>query len=142
MAGASGGWRPSARGRFREASELAADVGTETDHVPQASFDDLYDQHHPGAYRFALALCTGEAPLAEDAVSEAFAQVYPKWVAGRVTDFGPYLRRAVANQVKAVFRHRGVERREEQRARADDRGTQGFDEQLGRRDQMMRACQE
>jgi RNA polymerase sigma-70 factor (ECF subfamily) len=113
-------------------------TGIEED-APRPTFDHLYDEHHLGAYRLALALCTGEAALAEDAVSEAFALVYPKWVAGRVDDFGPYLRRAVANQVKAVFRHRGVERREEERAGADDRGVLPFDERISQRDRLFRA---
>ena len=103
------------------------------------TFDDLYERHHLGAYRFALGLSAGEAPLAEDAVSEAFALVYPKWLAGRVADFEPYLRRAVANQVKATFRHRGVARREQRRYRTDDDATLPFDEDMGERDRLLQA---
>ena len=101
----------------------------------QPTFDDLYERHHLGAYRFALGLCAGEAALAEDAVSEAFVLVYPKWLAGRVAKFEPYLRRAVANQVKAAFRHRGVERRHQ----ATDDARHTFDEDMGRRDQLLQA---
>ena len=136
--GTSGGWRSFGRRPSGEIPELHQEAASASD-APLESFDDLYERHHVGAYRFALGLCAGERALAEDAVSEAFAQVYPKWVAGRVDDFGAYLRRAVANQVKAVFRHRGVERRQEQRAGAFDRGVLPFDDRVSQRDLVLRA---
>jgi len=76
-----------------------------------AAFEALFDAHHAGAYRLAMLLAGGEAALAEDAVSEAFVQVLPRWRAGSVDDFGPYLRRVVVNQVKRAFRTRALVRR-------------------------------
>jgi RNA polymerase sigma factor (sigma-70 family) len=78
-----------------------------------AGFDELYSAHRQGAYRLALLLCGGERPLAEDALSEAFIRVFPKWNGGHVDDFGPYLRRAVVNEVKRMFLRRGLQRRSE-----------------------------
>jgi len=75
------------------------------------SFDELYQAHKGSAYRLALLLCGGEAATAEDAVSEAFASVLPRWRAGRVEDFGAYLRRSVVNQVKRTLLRRGFQRR-------------------------------
>ena len=82
-----------------------------TDEV--ASFDELYEAHRQRAYRLALLLCSGDRALAEDALSEAFIRVFPKWSGGQVDDFGPYLRRAVVNEVKRMFTRRGLQRRSE-----------------------------
>jgi len=78
-----------------------------------AGFDELYEAHRQRAYRLALLLCGGERPLAEDALSEAFIRVFPKWHGGEIDDFGPYLRRAVVNEVKRTFTRRGLQRRSE-----------------------------
>jgi RNA polymerase sigma factor (sigma-70 family) len=75
------------------------------------SFEQLFEAHKRPAYRLALLLCGGEAATAEDAVSEAFAQVLPRWRAGAVDDFGAYLRRSIVNQVKRTFLRRGFQRR-------------------------------
>ncbi len=77
------------------------------------AFGELFDEHHAGAYRLAMLVSGGESALAEDAVSEAFAQVLPRWRDGHVDDFGPYLRRAVVNQVKRAYRRRALMRRHE-----------------------------
>jgi len=76
-------------------------------------FDELYEAHRQRAYRLALLLCGGDRALAEDALSEAFIRVFPKWRGGHVEDFGPYLRRAVVNEVKRTFARRGLQRRSE-----------------------------
>jgi len=78
-----------------------------------AGFDELYEAHRQRAYRLALLLCGGEQPLAEDALSEAFIRVFPKWRGGHIDDFGPYLRRAVVNEVKRTFSRRALQRRSE-----------------------------
>jgi RNA polymerase sigma factor (sigma-70 family) len=127
---------PGGRGR---AVKFPAGVGDDDD---AGRFEDLYSRHHLAAYRLALLLCAGEEALAEDSMSEALARVYPKWLDGGVEDFGAYLRRAVANQVKAAFRHRGVERRQDASLLADARETLPFDEHVGQRDQMWRALAE
>jgi RNA polymerase sigma factor (sigma-70 family) len=138
--GASKYWRSSGHDPVRDRAADLPDAESSTDHAH--NFEDLYDQHHLGVFRFALLLCAGEAALAEDAVSEALARVYPKWVEGRITDFGAYLRTAVANQVKAAFRHRAVERREAERLWAEDQGTLVFDEHVDQRDQLSEALRE
>jgi RNA polymerase sigma factor (sigma-70 family) len=88
----------------REAGEAEAEA---------VGFDELYEAHRQRAYRLALLLCGGERPLAEDALSEAFIRVFPKWRGGQIDDFGPYLRRAVVNEVKRMFTRRGLQRRSE-----------------------------
>jgi RNA polymerase sigma factor (sigma-70 family) len=90
--------------------EQAAHEGSERDN---SFFEELFEAHHRAAYRLALLLAGGEAALAEDAVSEAFARVLPRWRSGAVEDFGSYLRRAVVNQVKRTFRRRALQRRSE-----------------------------
>ena len=82
-------------------------------HGEAAGFDELYEAHHPRAYRLALLVCGGGRPLAEDALSEAFIRVFPKWNGGLVDDFGPYLRRAVVNEVKRSYTRRALQRRTE-----------------------------
>src|SRR5438477_1494187 len=77
------------------------------------TFEELFQAHKGYAYRLALLLCGGDSATAEDAVSEAFAQVLPRWQAGGIEDFGAYLRRAVVNQVKRTFLRRGWQRRSE-----------------------------
>ena len=63
------------------------------------SFAAVVDAEHERTLRLACLLA-GDRDLAEDATAEAFARTYEQWVAGRITDVGPYLRRAVVNQVK------------------------------------------
>ncbi|MBV8303352.1 MAG: SigE family RNA polymerase sigma factor [Acidimicrobiia bacterium] len=77
------------------------------------TFEELFETHKGYAYRLALLLSGGETATAEDAVSEAFARVLPRWQAGDVEDFGAYVRRAVVNQVKRTFLRRGFQRRSE-----------------------------
>jgi len=77
------------------------------------TFEDLFQAHKGYAYRLALLLSGGETATAEDAVSEAFAQVFPRWQEGAIDDFGPYLRRAVVNQLNRTFLRRGFQRRSE-----------------------------
>lgn len=79
------------------------------------TFEELFQAHKGYAYRLALLLCGGDTATAEDAVSEAFAQVLPRWRAGGIEDFGAYLRRSVVNQVKRTFLRRGFQRRSEAR---------------------------
>lgn len=80
-----------------------------------STFDDLYREHAPGALRLAL-LMTGDRPLAEDLVHDAFVRV-----AGRLRTirdpeaFGAYLQRTVANLAKSHFRHQQVVRRHAER---------------------------
>ena len=78
------------------------------------SFDDVYVVEQRRAYQLAYLLC-GDVATAEDAVAGAFVSVWPHWEAGGVADLGPYLRRAVVNQVISGARRRALERRERAR---------------------------
>ena len=128
--------RPHSTSAAAEASDAAvttimsvpAMAGTPVSEDAAAEYGALFETHSPGAYRLALLLCAGEAALAEDALSEAFLQVLPRWRLGKVDDFGAYLRRAVANQVKSGFRSRSVRRRHEDRHRRDGRDTTRLDD--------------
>ena len=73
--------------------------------------DKLYRAHAAGALRFALML-TGDRPLSEDLVQEAFVRVAAKLDGLRDKDaFGAYLTRAVANLAKSHFRRQQVAKR-------------------------------
>lgn len=85
------------------------------------AFADIVTAEHDRAFRLAYLLA-GDRHAAEDALAEAFARTYEKWRAGKVTDVGPYLRRAVHNQVKNQRRAMARLRRHEHRRRGDDRG--------------------
>jgi len=86
-------------------------------HAPERPVTDsgrlgrLYGQHAPEAVRLAYLL-TGDRPLAEDLVQEAFVRL-----AGRFRDlrnpdsFEWYLRRTVVNLTRSHFRRLRVERR-------------------------------
>jgi len=102
-------------------------------------FGALFETHNRPAYRLALLLCGGDTALAEDAVSEAFAGTYPKWLAGGIDDFGPYLRRAVVNQVRGTFRRRLVQRRELHLLGGDEGGRLSGEDRVDERDALWRA---
>jgi RNA polymerase sigma-70 factor (sigma-E family) len=73
--------------------------------------DQLYRAHAASALRFALML-TGDRPLSEDLVQEAFVRVAAKLDGIRDRDkFGAYLTRAVANLAKSHFRRQEVAKR-------------------------------
>lgn len=110
--------------------------------VVTEDFARLFELHHRRAYRLALLLCAGEAVLAEDSVSEAFACTYPKWKDGNVGDFGTYLRRAVANEVKGSFRRRLRQRRLEDRRRADGGGSRAIDDHVADQEQVWMALRQ
>lgn len=82
------------------------------------SFGALYLQHRTSALRLAYLLC-GDAERAEEAVAEAFSQVYPHWRTGKVADAGAYVRKAVVNELRSRGRRRLLEIREERRRTVD-----------------------
>jgi RNA polymerase sigma-70 factor (sigma-E family) len=92
------------------------------------AFADAVRLYGPGAYRLALRL-TDDPQRAEDAVADALAKVWVQFRRGRVDAVGPYLRRAVVNQVTSSFRRRAVERRWLERRSGDDRGERELDAQ-------------
>ncbi len=93
------------------------------------SFAAVVDAEHERTLRLACLLA-GDRDLAEDATAEAFARTYEQWVAGRITDVGPYLRRAVVNQVKNQRRSLARLRQFEARQFGDGRGARRDDEQV------------
>lgn len=97
------------------------------------AFADIVAAEHDRAFRLAYLLA-GDRHAAEDALAEAFARTYEKWRAGKVGDVGPYLRRAVHNQVKNQHRAMARLRRHEHRRRADDRGQGTATGQVAARD--------
>jgi RNA polymerase sigma factor (sigma-70 family) len=72
------------------------------------SVEDAYRRLAPGLARLAYLL-VDTAELAEEAVQEAFAAVYPKW--NRVENPDAYLRVAVINACRKVQRRRRLVRR-------------------------------
>ncbi len=101
-------------------------------------FAEVFNAHHQGAVRLAWLL-TGDADQAEDAVAEALAKVWVKWEQGRVHDPGPYLRRAVVNEVRSRGRRKVLERREADRRTADDRGVRLHDDAAADHDLVWRS---
>lgn len=104
------------------------DCGTATREPPgrpsladEHPFARVVEAEHGRALRLAYLLA-GDHDAAEDAVAEAFARTFPKWQAGRVHQVGPYIRRAVHNEVRNQRRAAGRQRGHEQRRRADERG--------------------
>jgi RNA polymerase sigma-70 factor (sigma-E family) len=73
-----------------------------------------YAAHHRDFARLAMLLC-GDVHLAEDAVAEACARVWPKFRRGSVDDLVPYLRVAVVNEVRRRLRRGMLERRDAER---------------------------
>ncbi|HZD18370.1 MAG TPA: SigE family RNA polymerase sigma factor [Actinomycetota bacterium] len=87
----------------------ASEVG-ETDAERPGRLEELYTRHAPDAYRLAYLL-TGDRPLAEDLVQEAFINVAGRLRHLRKPDaFHAYLRRTVLNLSRMHFRRRQVER--------------------------------
>ncbi len=81
----------------------------ETDPGRPGRLEDLYARHAPDAYRLAYLL-TGDRPLAEDLVHEAFINVAGRLGHLRRPDaFHAYLRRTVSNLCRMHFRRRRVE---------------------------------
>jgi RNA polymerase sigma-70 factor (sigma-E family) len=71
---------------------------------------ELYAAHAPDATRLAYLL-TGDRPLAEDLVHEAFVRLFGRFRDLRNPDaFGAYLRTTVVNLARSHFRRRRVER--------------------------------
>ena len=102
----------------RKAAEQAGD-----------DFAGVYAAHHTALLRVAYLLC-GDAGRAEDAVADAFVKVFRQMQRGNVRDPGPYLRRAVVNEVNSRFRRLSLERREAQHRWGDERGARSPEDQV------------
>lgn len=104
------------------------------------SFAAVFNAHHRRAVRLAYLL-TSDPDVAEDVVAEAFANVWVQWDQGRVEDVGPYLRRAVVNNIRSRHRREVVAMREFERRTGDGRGVRTFDEAAADRDEVWQALQ-
>lgn len=102
------------------------------------AFAELFADHYPRVVRLAYLQC-GDRDRAEDAVAEAMAKVYVRWRTGKVDRVGPYLRRAVVNEVLQDVRRRAAQERARDRHRADLRGPSTAADELADRDQVLRA---
>jgi RNA polymerase sigma-70 factor (sigma-E family) len=81
-------------------------------------FSDVFAAHHRAVFRLA-ALLTADEHVAEEVTAEVFARVLPKWRRDQVDDPLPYLRRAVANEMRSRWRRRAHERRAAARQRSE-----------------------
>lgn len=104
-------------------------------------FAELFREHYPQVVRLAYLYC-GDRHAAEDAAADAMAKVYLRWRRGQVRELGPYLRRAVINEVRGHGRHRGVVLRFLERRQGDDRGARIDTDGVEDRDEMIQALQQ
>lgn len=103
----------------REVSDSSPRDEEDTEPSPQRDrFSKIVAAHHQQLARLAYLLCN-DRQQAEDAVAEAYAWVWPKFRRGTIDDLLPYLRNAVANQVRGGLRRRMLEQREVERRRVD-----------------------
>ena len=103
----------------------------------EGGLEGLYRSHAPEALRLAYLL-TGERPLAEDLVQDAFVKVLGRFHDLRNKDaFWWYLRRTIVNLAHSQFRRRRVERAWFERQRPNEVAPTAED--LGERDRLQRA---
>ena len=105
---------------------------------PDIAFTALYRLHRHEVFRLAYLL-TGDRDRAEEATAEAFARVYPKWRRGGVEHLGPYVRRALVNEVNRRGRRLQLERLERNRRTGSDRGARSPEDEAADRDAVVRA---
>src|SRR5690349_18261004 len=74
------------------------------------AFAPFYEAELPRQVR-AAALILGSVAAAQDAVHDAFVQVYRRWA--EIEEPGPYLQQSVVNRCRDVLRHRSVVQRHE-----------------------------
>lgn len=108
--------------------------------MPDASFSEVFRNHYPRVMRLAYLQCANREN-AEDAVAEAMAKVYVRWRAGEVERVGPYLRRAVVNEILQDARRRGSAERARARTSGDLRGGRVAADVIGDRDELVRMLQ-
>ena len=109
--------------------------------VEKPGIGELYLQHADSAVRFAYLL-TGDLPLAEDLVQDAFVRL-----AGRLAHlrdpaaFDAYLRRTVINLSHSHYRHKRVERAYLERTRPAPAEMQTLSEAIEDRDELWERLQ-
>ena len=90
------------------------------------AFNLLIEQHHDRLARLAYLMCRNTQE-AEDAVAEAYAQVWPKVRRGNVENIPAALRTAVIRCVYGGHRQRAKEQREAERRKVDWRDGIAFE---------------
>lgn len=108
--------------------------------VDGVSFSEVFRDHYPRAVRLAYLQC-GDRERAEDAVAEAMAKVFVRWRTGAVERVGPYLRRAVVNEVLQDARRRSAAERALLLVHGDLRGSRAETEDVADRDELIRVLQ-
>lgn len=124
---------------MRGDTDLAA--GEDTSSGRPSQFSAVFREQYPRAVRLAYLYC-GDSYMAEDAVADAMANVFVRWRAGKVREVGPYLRRAVVNEVRRSGRRKVVARRHRERRRGDLRGGRASTDTVEDRDEMLVALQQ
>lgn len=80
---------------------------------------ELYEQHAPGALRFAYLL-TGDLDLANDLVQDAFVKLLTRpRILSREDAFDSYLRTTILNLTRSRWRRLALERRHQTALRVD-----------------------
>jgi RNA polymerase sigma factor (sigma-70 family) len=74
----------------------------------EAGFEALYRREYEPMVRVAFLLLDTDT-VAEEAVHDAFAEVYERWA--KIDDHGAYLRRCVVTRCRDLQRRRELERR-------------------------------
>ena len=88
------------------------------------TIDRLYGEHAGPALRLAYLL-TGDRPLAEDLVHDAFIRLFSRFRHLREPEsFGAYLNRTIVNHSRDHHRRRGLENRHLERERATTASSQ------------------
>lgn len=116
------------------------DAGVDPSSGRASQFSEVFREQYRRAVRLAYLYC-GDPYLAEDAVADAMANVFVRWRAGKVQEIGPYLRRAVVNEVRRAGRRKVVARRHLERRRGDLRGGRASTDTIEDRDEMLVALQ-
>jgi RNA polymerase sigma-70 factor (sigma-E family) len=82
-----------------------------------ADFSEFFVRHKSEMMRLGY-LMTSDGAQAEEAVQDAFAQVYRRW--SHIDDHAAYMRRIVVNRCSSWHRHRAVVRRVQGRIAQQD----------------------
>jgi RNA polymerase sigma-70 factor (sigma-E family) len=83
----------------------------------EGDFEAFFARHKRDMTRLGYLL-TGSGSQAEEAVQDAFVQVYRRW--RQIDDPAAYMRRVVVNRCSSWHRHRAVVRRTLSRVATDD----------------------
>lgn len=73
-----------------------------------AAFEEIYRQHAPAVFRFAMRVC-GRRDVAEDLTSEAFLALYRNFDAIDQQQLPAWLLTVVRNRARDLWRHQVVE---------------------------------